>query len=65
MKNLMTPNITLAIVLTKRIPLSRSAAADLCGSILGWTRDGWWFRAWLGRMGWSEVLGFRRAAHRR
>src|SRR5205807_4289260 len=37
--------------LTKRIPPSRSAAADLCGSVLDWTRDGWWFRAWLGRYG--------------
>src|SRR5437879_6270958 len=38
-------------LLTKRIPPSRSAAADLCGSVLDWTRDGWWFRAWLGRYG--------------
>ena len=40
-----------ALLLTKRIPPSRSAVADLCGSVLDWTRDGWWFRAWLGRYG--------------
>jgi hypothetical protein len=26
--------------------LGRCAAADLCGDVLDWTRDGWWFRAW-------------------
>ena len=26
--------------LTKKIPPSRSAAADLCGDVLDWTRDG-------------------------
>ena len=52
-------------VLTKRIPPSRSAAADLCGGVLDWTRmaggsgPGW------GVMGWSGVLGFRRPARRR
>ena len=29
--------------------VSRSAAADLCGDVLNWTRDSWWFRAWSGR----------------
>ena len=38
-------------VLTKKIPPGRSAAADLCGDVLGWARDGWWFRAWSGRCG--------------
>jgi len=36
--------------LTKRIPPSRSAAADLCRGVLDWTRDGWWFRAWPGAL---------------
>jgi len=31
----------MGVALTKRIPPSRSAAADLCGSVLDWTRDGW------------------------
>ena len=34
--------------LTKKIRISRSAAADLCGDVLDWTRDSWWFRAWPG-----------------
>ena len=34
--------------------VSRSAAADLCGDVLNWTRDSWWFRAWSGRY---EVAG--------
>ena len=36
-------------ILTKKIPPSCSAAADLCGDMLDWTRDSWWFRAWSGR----------------
>ena len=32
--------LVLAAALTKRIPPSRSAAADLCGDVLDWTRDG-------------------------
>jgi len=57
--------LVLAAALTKRIPPSRSAAADLCGGVLDWTRmaggsgPGW------GVMGWSGVLGFRRPARRR
>jgi len=35
-------------LLTKKIHISRSAAADLCGDVLDWTRDSWWFRAWPG-----------------
>jgi|HubBroStandDraft_1064217.scaffolds.fasta_scaffold1827138_2 hypothetical protein len=34
--------------LTKKIRISRSAAADLCGGVLDWSRDSWWFRAWSG-----------------
>jgi hypothetical protein len=35
-------------LLTKKIRISRSAAADLCGDVLDWTRVSWWFRAWPG-----------------
>jgi hypothetical protein len=41
----------MGVALTKRILLSRSAAADLRGDVLDWARDGWWFRAWPGRCG--------------
>ena len=36
-------------ILTKKIRVSCSAAADLCGDVLNWTRGIWWFRAWSGR----------------
>ena len=51
--------------LTKKIPPSCSAAADLCGDMLNWTRDSWWFRAWSGRYEVCPGGASRRLARRR
>src|SRR5438105_4053858 len=43
--------------LTKKIVSAGARQRTVCEGVLGWTRDGWWFRAWSGCCGGGGRLG--------